>query len=300
MDIGPLLQQWRKARRLSQLALASEAAVSIRHLCFIETGRSSPSRGMVLRLAEVLDVPLRERNTLLLAAGFAPVYQESALDAPTLAAVRGALDTILAQQEPYPAVVMDRDWDIRMANGAATAFFAQLQAGHAAEAPGPPNVLRMMFHPDGVRPYVTNWPDVAEALVRRVRREAIGGAADARAQRILAEVLAYPGVPASLAPSTRPGRSCPSCRCTSPATVSASRSSPPSPRWARRRTSRSRSCGSSASSRPTIGPARRRTGCGAPPRARSTSGWRRPYTSRSAWACRWSTCCRPRRDTWRR
>jgi transcriptional regulator with XRE-family HTH domain len=199
MDIGPLLQQWRKARRLSQLALASEAAVSIRHLCFIETGRSSPSRSMVLRLAEVLDVPLRERNTLLLAAGFAPVYQESALDAPTLAAVRGALDTILAQQEPYPAVVMDRDWDIRMANDAATAFFAQLQAGHAAAAPGPPNVLRMMFHPDGVRRYVTNWPDVAEALVRRVRREAVGGAADARAQRILAEVLAYPGVPASLA-----------------------------------------------------------------------------------------------------
>ncbi len=197
-DFGPLLQQWRKARRLSQLALASEAAVSIRHLCFIETGRSSPSRGMVLKLAEVLDVPLRERNTLLLAAGFAPVYQESALDAPTLAAVRGALDTILAQQEPYPAVVLDRDWDIRMVNRAATAFFAMLQAGHAAAPPGPPNVLRMMFHPDGVRPYVTNWADVAEALVRRVRREAIGGEADPRARRILAEVLAYPDVPASL------------------------------------------------------------------------------------------------------
>jgi len=198
-DVGPLLQHWRKARRLSQLALAAEAAVSIRHLCFIETGRASPSRTMVLKLAEVLDVPLRERNTLLLAAGFAPVYQESPLGAPALAAVRGALDAILAQQEPYPAVVMDRDWDIANANAAAVGFFGFLQAGHAASPPGPVNVLRMMFHPDGVRRHVTNWPDVAEALVRRTRREAIGGVTDERAQRILAEVLAYPGVPASLA-----------------------------------------------------------------------------------------------------
>ncbi|HEX3193882.1 MAG TPA: helix-turn-helix transcriptional regulator [Streptosporangiaceae bacterium] len=198
-DVGPLLQHWRKARRLSQLALAAEAAVSIRHLCFVETGRAHPSRTMVLRLAEVLDVPLRERNALLLAAGFAPVYQESRLDAPALAAVRGALEAILAQQEPYPAVVMDRDWDIRHANEAASRFFGFLQTGHAASPPGPANVLRMMFHPDGVRRYVTNWPDVAEALVRRARREAIGGVTDERAQRILHEVLAYPGVPVSLA-----------------------------------------------------------------------------------------------------
>jgi transcriptional regulator with XRE-family HTH domain len=198
-DVGRLLQQWRKFRRLSQLALAAEAAVSIRHLCFIETGRASPSRTMVLRLAEALDVPLRERNTLLLAAGFAPAYRESALDAPALAAVRGALDAILAQQEPYPAVVMDRDWDIRFTNAAATRFFDFLQAGHDASPPGPANVLRLMFHPDGVRRHVTNWPDVAEALIHRVRRESIGGVTDERAQRILDEVLAYPGVPSSLA-----------------------------------------------------------------------------------------------------
>jgi transcriptional regulator with XRE-family HTH domain len=197
-DVGPLLQQWRKARRLSQLVLAAEAAVSIRHLCFIETGRARPSRAMVLKLAAVLDVPLRERNTLLLAAGFAPVYQESALDAPALAQVRGALDAILAQQEPYPAVVMDRDWNVRQTNAAATRFFGFLQAGHAAAPPGPPNVLRLMFHPDGVRPYVTNWLDVAEALVRRAGREAIGGVADERARRILDEVLSYPDVPAAL------------------------------------------------------------------------------------------------------
>ncbi|HEX3778681.1 MAG TPA: helix-turn-helix transcriptional regulator [Pseudonocardiaceae bacterium] len=197
-DFGPLLKHWRGARRRSQLALAAEAEVSIRHLCFIETGRASPSRTMVLKLAEVLDVPLRERNTLLLAAGFAPVYQESDLDAPELAAVRGALDAILAQQEPFPAVVMDRDWDIRYTNAAAGRFFAFLSAGRTATPPGSPNVLRRLFHPDGVRQYVTNWPEVAEALVRRARREAIGGIADERAQRIIEEVLGYPGVPASL------------------------------------------------------------------------------------------------------
>jgi transcriptional regulator with XRE-family HTH domain len=195
-EVGPLLQHWRKARRLSQLALASEAAVSVRHLCFIETGRSSPSRTMVLRLAEVLDVPLRERNTLLLAAGFAPVYQESALDAPSIAVAAEAIAAILAQQEPFPAVVMNRDWDILHANQAAAGFFGFLRA--AAAAPGPPNVLRMMFHPDGLRPYVTNWPEVARALVQRVSREAVGGVTDDRAERILAEVLAYPGVPATL------------------------------------------------------------------------------------------------------
>jgi transcriptional regulator with XRE-family HTH domain len=180
------------------LALAADSVVSLRHLSFIETGRSSPSRAMVLKLAEVLDVPLRERNSLLLAAGFAPVYQESALDVPELAAVRDALDAIIAQQEPYPALVMDRDWNIRYANAAAARFFEFLQAGHVTSAPGPPNVLRRMFHPDGVRRYVTNWQDVCEALVRRVRREAIGGVTDERAQSILQEVLAYPGVPASL------------------------------------------------------------------------------------------------------
>ncbi|GAA0522904.1 transcriptional regulator [Paractinoplanes deccanensis] len=197
-DVGPLLQRWRKARRLSQLGLAAEAAVSVRHLCFIETGRARPSRTMVLRLADVLDVPLRERNTLLLAAGFAPEYQESTLDAPAFTVVRQAIDAILAQQEPHPAVVMDRDWTIRRANTAAEHFFGFLLAGHPP-VPGPANVLRLMFHPDGVRPYVTNWPEVAHALVRRVRREALGGITDERAQRILDEVLAYPDVPASIA-----------------------------------------------------------------------------------------------------
>ncbi|RSM44592.1 XRE family transcriptional regulator [Amycolatopsis balhimycina DSM 5908] len=197
-DVGVLLKHWRGARRLSQLALAAEAAVSVRHLCFVETGRANPSRAMVLKLAEVLDVPFRERNTLLLSAGFSPEYPESELDAPSLSAVRAALETILAQQEPFPALVMDRGWDIRHANSAARRFFAFLRSGQPASPPGPANVLRRMFHPDGVRPHVTNWPEVAEALVRRARREAVGGVEDERARRILDEVLAYPGVPPGL------------------------------------------------------------------------------------------------------
>jgi transcriptional regulator with XRE-family HTH domain len=193
-DVGVMLRQWRRSRRLSQLALAAEATVSMRHLCFIETGRARPSRTMVLRLAEALDVPLRERNELLLAAGFAPMYRESQLDEPMLSAVQGALDAILAQQEPFPAVVMDRGWNIRQTNDAAARLFGLLTAGYA-DLPGPANVLRMMLHPDGVRRYVTNWPEVAEALLRRARREAIGGVTDEHARQILAEVLTYAGMP---------------------------------------------------------------------------------------------------------
>lgn len=196
-SVGPILQSWRRARQLSQLALANRARVSSRHLSFIETGRSKPSREMVLRLANVLDVPLRERNTLLLAAGFAPVFRESNLDAPALAAVRGALDAILRQQEPYPAVVMNRHWDILLTNSAATRFFGLLLGERPA--PGPPsNVLRLMFHPEGLRPFVRNWESVAESLVRRVHREAVGGVPDEETTRLLAEVLAYAGVPQPL------------------------------------------------------------------------------------------------------
>lgn len=199
-SVGVLLQRWRKTRNLSQLGLATQAAISSRHLCFVETGRASPSREMVLRLANALDVPLRERNTLLLAAGFAPVFSESKLDAPALAAVRSALDAILRQQEPFPAIVMNRQWDIMQTNDAATRFFSFLVGKRRATRPA--NVLRMMFHPDAVRPFVRNWSAVAEALVQRVRREAIGGVQDDATQAILAEILDYPGVPQSLRDSS--------------------------------------------------------------------------------------------------
>jgi transcriptional regulator with XRE-family HTH domain len=193
-SIGPLLQYWRRARNLSQLALAHEANVSPRHVCFLETGRAKPSRQMVLHLADALAVPLRERNAFLLAAGFAPMFSESTLDGPELAPVRTAIQAILNQQEPYPAVVMNRQWDIVETNRAAARFFGLLLDGRTP--PDPRNVLRLMFHPDGLRPGVQQWETVAQALIRRVHREAVGGRLDDAGRQLLAEILAYPGVPA--------------------------------------------------------------------------------------------------------
>jgi transcriptional regulator with XRE-family HTH domain len=192
---GQLLQRWRRVRGKSQLDLAMAADVSPRHVSFVETGRSTPSRPMVMMLASALDVPLRERNALLVAAGYAPVYRETRLDAPELEPARRALELILRHQEPYPAVVMNRRWDIVTANDAARGFFSFL-LGDAGPAPaGPPNVLRLMFDPRGLRPHVTNWEEVAEALVQRVHREAVGGVADDETSALLREILAYPGVP---------------------------------------------------------------------------------------------------------
>lgn len=191
--VGALLQYWRKARHLSQLALAAEADVSPRHLCFLETGRAKPSRAMVLQLASALDVPFRERNTLLLAAGFAPVYLERGLDAPEILPARRALDAILRQQEPFPAVVMNRHWDILTTNAAASRFFAFLLDEAVNRFS---NVVRLMFHPEGLRPYVEDWEVAAQELIHRVHREAVGGVRDETTVKLLEEVFAYPGVPA--------------------------------------------------------------------------------------------------------
>lgn len=192
-SFGALLRYWREARRLTQLALAQAAEVSVRHVNFVETGRASPSREMVLLLARVLDVPLRERNTLLVAAGFAPIYLETDLNAPELASVRSALDAILRQQEPYPAVVMNRYWDVLQVNEAAVRFFRFMLGAK----PLPNNVLRRMFDPQAVRSIVANWEAYAEALIQRVHRECVGGVPDARTQELLRELLAYPDVPRS-------------------------------------------------------------------------------------------------------
>jgi transcriptional regulator with XRE-family HTH domain len=181
---------------MSQLALAHEADVSPRHVCFLETGRAKPSRDMVLLLADALKVPLRERNALLLAAGFAPIFRESSLDDPYLEPVRTAIDAIIAQQEPYPAVVMNRRWDIILTNEAARRFFGWLLGGTDGTAPA--NVLRLMFDPRWLRPYVANWDAVAESLVRRVHREAVGGILDEGAAALVEEILGYPGVPRRL------------------------------------------------------------------------------------------------------
>jgi transcriptional regulator with XRE-family HTH domain len=198
-SFGALLQQWRRQRSLSQLALASEAEVSARHVCFIETGRARPSRAMVLQLAEVLRVPLRDRNHLLLAAGFAPAFRESALDSASLSAVTEAMQAILEKQEPFPAVAMNRRWDIVTHNRAAGDLFARLLDGR--QVPGPANVLRLMFHPEGVRRAVEQWEAVAAALIARVHREATEGVLDAEGRALLDEILAYPGVPPRLTPA---------------------------------------------------------------------------------------------------
>jgi transcriptional regulator with XRE-family HTH domain len=179
---------------MSQLDLATEADVSPRHVSFIESGRANPSREMVLNLARALDVPLRERNTLLQAAGFTAAYRESALAGPQLEVVRRALDAILEQHRPFPAVVMDRCWNIVGTNDAADRFFSFLRAG-APPVGEAPNVLRAMFHPQGLRPHVVNWEVVAEGLIQRVHREVIGNALSDDLRAIVAEVLAYPGVP---------------------------------------------------------------------------------------------------------
>jgi transcriptional regulator with XRE-family HTH domain len=189
--VGGLLQQWRQLRHKSQLTLAADAGVSPRHLCFVETGRARPSRDMVLVLADALDVPFRERNELLLAAGFAPIYREAGLDDADIAPARAALEAILRQQEPYPAVVMNRGWDILKGNAPADRFFAWLLGDAAGD-----NVIRLMFGP--LRPFVTNWDDVAESLIRRMHREVVGGVRSETVQRLLDDVLSTPGVPARL------------------------------------------------------------------------------------------------------
>src|SRR6266481_1071534 len=156
--VGQLIKQWRERRRLSQLSLAVDAEISTRHLSFIETGRAQPSRDMVLLLARALDVPPRGRNDLLAAAGFAPIYRETALDAPGMAEVRRALDFILRQQEPFPGLVVDGHWNLLMSNeGAARLMGLFLSPEDIAAVGGRPNALRLTYHPRGLRPYIVNW-----------------------------------------------------------------------------------------------------------------------------------------------
>lgn len=193
-SVGTLLKQWRERRRMSQLALAIEAAISSRHLSFVETGRSHPSREMVLLLAEVLDVPARARNDLLAAAGYAPIYRESALDAPEMAPFRRALDFILRQQEPYPAIVLDRYWNILLANEGAGRFMGIFLDPGVAEALGPPNAMRLICHSQALRPYIVNWEATAAALIQWLHHDLLRSA-DTGIRLLLDELLAYPDMP---------------------------------------------------------------------------------------------------------
>ena len=192
---GPLLRQWRARRRMSQLDLAAEAEISSRHLSFIETGRAGPSREMVGLLAQVLDVPLRDRNALLTAAGYAPIFRETRLEAPAMAQARRALDFILRQQEPYPALVLDRHWNVLDVNeGSARVQQAFLDSAAVAEL-GPPNAMRLMFHPRAFRPYIVNWEATAASLIQWLHRDALSGFADTETRALLQELLSYPHVP---------------------------------------------------------------------------------------------------------
>ena len=191
---GLALREWRTRRGLSQLTLANNAGVSSRHLSFVETGRAQPSREMVLLLARALDVPLRDRNDLLSAAGYAPMYRATDLGAPALTQARRALDFVLRQQEPYPAIVIDRHWDILQANGG-TARLVELFLEPSATAELGLNAMRLMLHPRGFRPYIVNWEAMAAALIQWLHRDVLSGLGDSGTRQLLDELLAYPGVP---------------------------------------------------------------------------------------------------------
>ena len=191
--VGARLREWRIARHLSQLQLALAAETSTRHLSCIETGRSQPGRALLSRLADSLEMPLRERNVLLLDAGYAPQFPESALDAPALARIDQAIDAILAQQSPYPAFLINRRWDVLRANAAAGRVNELMLGGRASAHD---NIMRQFFDPADLRAAIANWEEVAGELIRHLHDQVAAAPGDAVARELLREMLAYPGVPA--------------------------------------------------------------------------------------------------------
>jgi transcriptional regulator with XRE-family HTH domain len=186
--VGDLLRDWRQRRRLSQLALATEADVSARHVSFLETGRAQPSREMLLRLADQLEIPLRERNGLLIAAGFAPVYAERTLDDPALFAAREAVDLVLAGHEPYPAIAIDRHWTLVAFNSAIPRL---LTAVNPEQLKPPVNVLRLSLHPEGLAPSIVNLGQWRAHLLERLRHQ-IEVSGDPVLTDLLHELSRYP------------------------------------------------------------------------------------------------------------
>jgi transcriptional regulator with XRE-family HTH domain len=191
--VGGLLREWRQRRRMSQLDLALEAEVSTRHLSFVESGRAQPSREMVLNLAERLEVPLRERNVLLVAAGFAPVFRERSLDDPALASARKAIDLVLQGHEPHPALAIDRHWTMVAANGAVARLIADTDPSLLQP---PINVLRVSLHPKGMAPRIANLPEWRAHLLERLRRQ-IDVSADPVLVELLEELQSYPAADGS-------------------------------------------------------------------------------------------------------
>lgn len=201
--IGALLREWRAVQGLSQLDLSLAAGVSSRHLSFVETGRAAPSRAMVLRLAETLDVPLRERNALLTAAGFAAQFRESQLDEMPLAPVRSALGLVLRSHEPFPALVVDAAWNVLMGNGGFDRLLPLLLPD-VERRQAPLNVMRLTFDPQGLRPRIVNWQQVAHVLGHRVQRKLRVPRLDPARARLFGELLAYPGVREAMAAGPLP------------------------------------------------------------------------------------------------
>jgi transcriptional regulator with XRE-family HTH domain len=192
VNFGVLLRHWRSIRHVSQLDLSLDAEISTRHLSCLETGRARPSREMVLRLAEALLIPLRERNGLLLAAGYAPLYRHTPLDRPEVEAARRATELLMAQLEPCPVLVLDRYWNTLRMNAGAKRFLALFPG---CDCGTPHNGVRLAFDPQGLRPFIENWEFVAARIIRRVHREAADNPSDETMKRFLDELLSYPDVP---------------------------------------------------------------------------------------------------------
>jgi transcriptional regulator with XRE-family HTH domain len=195
--IGELLREWRQRRRISQLDLALEAEISPKHVSFVETGRAQPSREMILRLSEHLQIPLRDRNALLTAAGFAAVYYERPLSDPALAAARAAVDLVLKGHEPFPAIAVDRHWTLVAANGPAGAF---LDGVDPALLEPPVNVLRLSLHPAGLAPRIANLVEWREHLLERLKRQ-VDASGDPVLADLLTELRGYPVSPDAAAAS---------------------------------------------------------------------------------------------------
>jgi len=189
--VGTLLRDWRRRRRLSQLDLALDAGVSARHLSFVETGRSKPSPEMVLHLAEQLDVPLRERNQMMLAAGYAPVFGQRTLDDPEMQPVREAIDLVLAGHEPYPALVVDQHWEMLASNRGVTPLLEGV-AAHLLEPPV--NALRVTLHPEGMAPRIRNLAEWKAHLLERLGRQ-IAVTGDPALATLHRELSGYPSPP---------------------------------------------------------------------------------------------------------
>ena len=189
-----LLKHWRAIRRLTQIELAGDANVSARHLCFLETGRAQPSREMVQLLGSALDLPLEECNALHVAAGFVPPYGDRGLAAENLQPVRQALDFILRQQEPYPGIVIDGRWDVRIRNQASRRLFKAFHQSYEMEADIAENAMHVVFHPKGLRQFIMNWDEFAGQMIQILHREVAQGGRVAA--QLLDEIMVYPGLPA--------------------------------------------------------------------------------------------------------